>query len=61
MNGTDGNPVTIEGLWGLKFGNGAAAGSANVLYFAAGIQEEMHGLFGTLTPGQGGDDRGRDR
>jgi uncharacterized protein (TIGR03118 family) len=42
--------ITIDGLWGLGFGNGAAAGPANTLFFAAGIQDEAHGLFGTLTP-----------
>ena len=50
MNGADGNPITIEGLWGLKFGNGASAGPANTLYFTAGTGGEEHGLFGTLTP-----------
>ena len=42
--------VEIEGLWGLGFGNDANAGPANTLFFAAGIEDEEHGLFGTLTP-----------
>lgn len=42
-------PITIDGLWGLGFGNDAAAGPSNVLFFSAGIQDEAHGLFGTLT------------
>ena len=42
-----GNPLVNDGLWGLQFGNGAAAGT---LYFAAGIQGETHGLFGAITP-----------
>ena len=50
LRGRRGKPITIDGLWGLKFGNGANAGPANVLFFAAGIQDEAHGLFGTLTP-----------
>jgi uncharacterized protein (TIGR03118 family) len=50
MRGRRGKPITIDGLWGLKFGNGANAGPANVLFFAAGIQDEAHGLFGTLAP-----------
>lgn len=54
MNRPNGNPVTIDGLWGLKFGNGTAAGAANVLFFAAGIQHESHGLFGTLSPARSG-------
>ena len=41
--------ITIDGLWGLRFGNDAAAGPSNVLFFTAGIQDEDHGLFGTLS------------
>ncbi|MBS1188843.1 MAG: hypothetical protein H6R10_635 [Rhodocyclaceae bacterium] len=48
-----GNPITIEGLWGLKFGNGGNGGFLNQLYFAAGIpgggQIEDHGLFGKIS------------
>lgn len=48
----NGNPVTIQGLWGLDFGNGASSGSVNNLYFTAGIPGsgmiEDHGLFGNL-------------
>jgi len=47
--GTDNNPITIDGLWGIAFGNGAAAGPATTLYFAAGPGGESHGLVGTLT------------
>ena len=43
-------PITIDGLWGLKFGNNGAAGSAGVLFFTAGINDEKDGLFGTLMP-----------
>ena len=52
LPGSDGNPIEIEGLWGIGFGNGATAGPANTLFFAAGPVEESHGLFGTLTPGK---------
>lgn len=59
LKGHRGKPITIDGLWGLEFGNGATAGSATTLFFAAGIQDEGHGLFGALTPikddGSGGD------
>jgi uncharacterized protein (TIGR03118 family) len=44
----DGHPVAIEGLWGIGFGNGQAAGPKNTLFFAAGINGEADGLFGTL-------------
>jgi len=33
----------------LIFGNGGSGGSPDVLYFTAGIQNEAHGLFGSLT------------
>ena len=49
MNGADGKPIAIDGLWGLKFGNGAAAGAVNVLFFSAGPNDEDDGLFGMLS------------
>jgi len=45
-----GGVLSIDGLWALGFGNGATAGPVNTLFFTAGIQDESHGLFGTLTP-----------
>jgi len=48
-----GATLEISGLWGLHFGNGAAAGPTNTLLFTAGPQDESHGLFGTITlPGK---------
>jgi uncharacterized protein (TIGR03118 family) len=44
-----GRPIEIEGLWALKFGNGGAAGPTTTLFFTAGIEDEEHGLFGTIT------------
>lgn len=44
-----GRLVAIDGLWSLNFGNGATAGSTNTLFFTAGIEDETHGLFGSLT------------
>ncbi|MGZ3681874.1 MAG: TIGR03118 family protein, partial [Ktedonobacterales bacterium] len=41
-------PITIDGLWGLDFGNGANAGPTTTLFFTAGPDDEMHGLFGSL-------------
>ena len=40
--------VRIDGLWGIAFGNDAAAGPANALYFAAGPSDESHGSFGRV-------------
>jgi uncharacterized protein (TIGR03118 family) len=48
MKDENGKPIVIDGLWGITFGNGANGGDKNALYFAAGIQDETHGLFGSL-------------
>ena len=45
-----GAKLSIEGLWGLAFGNGGPSGPGNTLFFTAGPNEEMDGLFGSLTP-----------
>lgn len=50
LRGVNGKPVRIEGLWGLAFGNNAAAGVSDTLYFTAGPDDESHGLFGSLAP-----------
>lgn len=49
MLDASGMPITIDGLWGLSFGNGGSAGAVNVLYFSAGPNGEANGLFGKLT------------
>ncbi|MEW6038393.1 MAG: TIGR03118 family protein [Pseudomonadota bacterium] len=43
-----GRKIKIDGLWGLQFGNGASLGETNHLYFAAGPNEEVDGIFGKL-------------
>ena len=43
--------VSIDGLWAIAFGNGAAGGPTTTLYFAAGPGDESHGLFGSITAG----------
>lgn len=43
-------PIVIDGLWGIDFGNGGAAGPTNALFFAAGPGGEAHGLFGRIDP-----------
>jgi len=46
------NPLTINGLWALQFGNGAKnGGSSHKLFFTAGIADESHGLFGFIKAG----------
>jgi hypothetical protein len=34
---------------GLQFGNGVSLGEANALYFSAGPNDEVDGLFGKLS------------
>ncbi len=48
LNNASGSPIVIDGLWGLRFGNGANAGDPLRLYFSAGPAGETHGLFGSL-------------
>jgi uncharacterized protein (TIGR03118 family) len=45
-----GNAIVIGGLWALIFGNGAAGGDKNTMYFTAGIGGLQHGLLGSLAP-----------
>lgn len=45
-----GIPIENEGLWGLRFGNGGNGGDPTTLFFAAGIDDENHGLFGSIQP-----------
>ena len=47
---SSGQPIVIDGLRGLSFGNGATAGSTNTLYFTAGPGDGAAGLLGSLTP-----------
>jgi uncharacterized protein (TIGR03118 family) len=48
LMGRDGKPIVIDGVWALSFGNGGQAGRRDTLFFTAGIDDEQHGLFGTL-------------
>jgi len=46
-----GRPIAIDGLWALRVGNGGGGvngGDPNAVYFTAGIDDETHGLFGTI-------------
>ena len=50
LSGPGGGPITIDGLWGLRFAPAALNATLNALYFTAGLNHEADGLFGTLTP-----------
>ena len=44
------NPISINGLWSLSFGNDGAAGPSSTLFFTAGLNDEADGLFGSIQP-----------
>jgi uncharacterized protein (TIGR03118 family) len=48
LEGADGGPITIGDLWALIPGTGNAGSDPNKIYFTAGVQNEAHGLFGSL-------------
>lgn len=48
LESSNDTPIVIDHLWALSFGNGAAAGATNQLFFTAGIDDEAHGLFGFI-------------
>jgi uncharacterized protein (TIGR03118 family) len=50
LPGLGGEPLSIDGLWGLKVGTGGLGGDPDRVYFAAGPGGESHGLFGSLQP-----------
>ena len=41
-------PIAIDGLWGITFSDGAPPARGGV-YFAAGPDDELHGMFGVIT------------
>jgi len=50
LTDTSGRVIVIDGLWGIGFGNGNNSGPTTTLYFAAGPDDEAHGLFGRIDP-----------
>jgi uncharacterized protein (TIGR03118 family) len=48
LSGTNGQPLTIGGLWALIPGNDGSGGSSQQIYFAAGPQGYKNGLFGAI-------------
>jgi uncharacterized protein (TIGR03118 family) len=47
----NGQPIAIDGLWAIAFGNGSQAGPTSTLYVLAGPTNESHGLFGSVVVG----------
>jgi uncharacterized protein (TIGR03118 family) len=53
LQDTNGNPITISGLWAIIFGNGKSGGDARTLYFAAGQPNGSsvpRGIIGSIAP-----------
>jgi uncharacterized protein (TIGR03118 family) len=48
LEGAHHKPIEIEGLWGIQFGNGLQSQPVDTLFFAAGPNDEKHGLYGRL-------------
>ena len=44
----NGEPIEIEGLWGIAFGNGIDEQPTDTLFFAAGPGDEEHGVYGRI-------------
>jgi uncharacterized protein (TIGR03118 family) len=49
LEDAQGNPLAIDGLWTLTLGGGRNS-SPDTLYFSAGPNKEVNGLFGTIAP-----------
>jgi uncharacterized protein (TIGR03118 family) len=48
LEGERHKPIRVDGLWGIAFGNGLANQPVDTLFFAAGPDDETHGLYGRL-------------
>lgn len=48
LSGADGNPIMIDGLLGIAFGNGLNNQPRNTLFFAAGPGGGAHGVYGRI-------------
>jgi PEP-CTERM putative exosortase interaction domain/TIGR03118 family protein len=49
LTDANGAPIVNDGLWALAFRTGGPSVDPNALYLTAGIQDEAHGLFASLT------------
>lgn len=53
LQDTNGNPITLAGLWAIVFGNGGSGGDVKTLYYAAGVpngSKIARGLLGSIAP-----------
>jgi uncharacterized protein (TIGR03118 family) len=49
LRDTHSRPISIDDLWGLRFGT-ATTGGTHTLLFSAGINDEKDGLLGSINP-----------
>jgi uncharacterized protein (TIGR03118 family) len=49
LRDTQHRALNIDRIWGFAFGNGVLNQSVDTLYFAAGPNDEKHGLYGSIT------------
>ena len=49
LDGANGYPIAINGLWGLRVGNSAFGGSSS-LVLSAGPNNYRNGVLGVLNP-----------
>ena len=50
LRSSNGEPLVIDGLWGIAFGNGFQHQPTDTLFFAAGPDDENHGRYGKIEP-----------
>ncbi|HVJ74268.1 MAG TPA: TIGR03118 family protein [Casimicrobiaceae bacterium] len=43
-----GKPERIDGVWAIAFGNGVRGQHTDALFFAAGVADETHGVYGRI-------------
>jgi uncharacterized protein (TIGR03118 family) len=48
LSTADRKPIVIPGLWAIAFGNGILSQPTSTLFFAAGPDDEEHGLYGRI-------------
>ena len=64
LKGPSGKVLRLDGLWGMQFGNGLNNQPTTTLFFAAGPDDEDHGVYGSIVAapkhGHGDDDQGDD-
>lgn len=60
LRGAEGRRLAISGLWGMAFGNGLSNQPTGTLFFAAGTNDEVNGLYGRIDVVAGTGARERD-